>query len=67
MAIYKVDYRMLELKKKEVELMKVECAKAEMSMKVMESEENIQRLKDNMANQDVRIAALKEEIKELNK
>ena len=45
--------------------MKVECAKAEMGMKVMESEENIQRLKDNMANQDIRIDALKEEIKEL--
>ncbi len=56
---------MLELKKKEVELMKVECAKAEMSMKIMESEENIQRLKDNMANQDSRIESLKEEIKQL--
>jgi|TARA_R110000851_G_scaffold85715_3_gene186250 archaellum component FlaC len=58
---------MLELKKKQVELMKVECAKAEMDMKIMESEENIQRLKDNMANQDTRIATLKEEINELNK
>ena len=67
MAIYKVDYKMLELKKKKVELMKVECAKAEMDMKIMESEENIQRLRDNMSNQDLRIEALKEEIKELNK
>lgn len=58
---------MLELKKKEVELMKVECAKAEMSMKIMESEENIQRLRDNMSNQDLRIISIKEEIKELNK
>ena len=47
--------------------MKVECAKAEMDMKIMESEENIQRLRDNMANQDSRIEVLKEEIKELTK
>lgn len=58
---------MLELKKKLVELMKVECAKAEMDMKIMESEENIQRLKENMANQDARIDAIKQEIEELNK
>ena len=32
---------MLELKKKQVELMKVECAKAEMEMKIYELEENI--------------------------
>jgi polyhydroxyalkanoate synthesis regulator phasin len=58
---------MLELKKKKVELMKVECAKAEMDMKIMESEENIQRLRENMSNQDSRIEALKEEIKQLTK
>jgi len=58
---------MLELKKKLVELMKVECAKAEMDMKIMEAEENIQRLKENMANQDARIDAIKQEIEELNK
>jgi hypothetical protein len=58
---------MLELKKKKVELMKVECAKAEMDMKIMESEENIQRLKDNMNTQDLRIETIKKEINELTK
>jgi len=38
-----------------------------MDMKIMESEENIQRLKENMANQDARIDAIKQEIEELNK
>ena len=56
---------MLELKKKELELMKVKCAKAEMEMRIYEAEENIQRLKDNMDNQDIRILSLNEEIKEL--
>ena len=56
---------MLELKKKEVELMKVQCAKAEMDMKIYEAEENIQRLRDNIANQEERCEQLKEEIKQL--
>jgi len=57
---------MLELKKKEVELMKVECAKAEMQMKIYEAHENIKRLEDNIANQEKRITELKEEIKNFN-
>ena len=56
---------MLELKKKQVELMKVECAKAEMEMKIFEAHENIKRLEDNIANQEARVEVLKEEIKEL--
>lgn len=54
---------MLELKKKEVELMKVDCAKAEMEMRIYEAEENIQRLRDNIKIQEKRIEELKTEIK----
>lgn len=56
---------MLELKKKQVELMKVECAKAEMEMKIFEAHENIKRLEENIANQDARVEILKKEINEL--
>jgi predicted RNase H-like nuclease (RuvC/YqgF family) len=57
---------MLELKKKKLERMKVECAKAEMEMRIYEAEENIERLKTNMVNQDKRLAELDEEIKNYN-
>jgi len=56
---------MLELKKKELELMKVSCAKAEMEMKVYEAQENIIRLQANMTIQDERIETLKVDINEL--
>lgn len=56
---------MLELKKKEVELMKVTCAKAEMEMKIFEFEENIQRLKDNIKVQEDKMSSLEQEINEL--
>ena len=56
---------MLELKKKELEKMKVICAKAEMEMKIFESEENIKRLKYNIDNQEKRILELDIEIKNL--
>lgn len=58
---------MLEFKKKKLERMKVECAKEEMSMRIMEAEENIERLKLNMAIQEKRMAELDKEIKEYNK
>jgi len=58
---------MLDLKKKEVELMKVDCARAEMEMKIYEAEENINRLKDNISNQEKRMEELKLEIAELKK
>ena len=54
---------MLSLKKKEVELMKVDCARAEMEMKIYESEENIQRLRDNILIQEAKMLDLREEIK----
>lgn len=56
---------MLELKKKELEKMKVTCAKAEMEMRIFEHEENISRLNDNIKIQDDRLIIIDEEIKEL--
>lgn len=53
---------MLELKKKQLERMKVECAKAEMLMKIYESEMNIQRLNENITIQETRMSALDVEI-----
>ena len=56
---------MLELKKKQLEKMKVACAKAEMEMRIFEAEENIKRLKDNILNQEKRLLELDEEIANL--
>jgi cell division protein FtsL len=57
---------MLELKKKKLERMKVECAKAEMEMRIFEAEENIKRLESNIINQKKRMDELDEEIKNYN-
>ena len=56
---------MLDLKKKELELMKVQCAKSEMELRIFEAHENIKRLKLNIENQDKRIEELNIDIKEL--
>lgn len=45
--------------------MKVECAKAEMEMKIYEAQENIKRLQDNIEHQASKMASLREEINEL--
>lgn len=58
---------MLEIKKKQVELMRVECAKAEMQMKILEMQENIKRLETNITIQDCRIEELNTEINNLKK
>lgn len=55
----------LEIKKKQVELMKVQCAKAEMEMKIFEAQENIKRLENNIVNQQKRIDELEREIEKL--
>ena len=55
----------LEVKKKELELSKVSCAKEEMEFKILEREADIARLKQNIENQDRRIAEIKEEIASL--
>ncbi len=55
----------LDLKKKELELMKVECGRQEMLVRVLEAQENIERLNKNIKIQEERIKELNEEIKEL--
>jgi hypothetical protein len=45
----------LERKKLELERMKVACAKSEMEFRILEHEENIERLMQNMENQEKRI------------
>jgi len=58
---------MLELKKKELERMKVHCGKAEMEMRIFEAQENIERLMANIEIQDKRIDELDKEISTLRK
>jgi len=58
---------MLEFKKKKLERMKVECAKAEMEMRIFEAEENIERLQKNILVQEKRMKELDEEINNFNK
>lgn len=52
----------LERKKKELELMKVQCAREEMLFRIEEALEQIERLKQNVAGQDARISELKQEL-----
>jgi len=54
---------MLEIRKLELEKMKVLCAKEEMLFRICEYEENIKRLKENIDNQDLRVLELEEKIK----
>ena len=56
---------MLELKKKQLEKMKVECGKAEMEMRIYEAETNIERLKQNITIQENRVIELDLEIEQL--
>jgi LPS O-antigen subunit length determinant protein (WzzB/FepE family) len=56
---------MLELKKMQLERMKVDCAKQEMELRIFEKEEEISRLKENIKNQDKRINELNEAIESL--
>lgn len=52
----------LELKRKELELVKVAAARAEMEFKILEKQEEIERIKTNIQAQIKREAELKEEI-----
>jgi hypothetical protein len=56
---------MLELKKMQLERMKVECAKQEMELRIFEREEEIQRLRDNIKLQDKRINELTDAIESI--
>ena len=49
----------LDRKKKELELMKVMCAKEEMLFRIEEAMEQIDRIKLNIENQEKRIEELK--------
>ena len=55
----------LTLMKKETERHKVLGAKMEMELKILEREQDIERLKDNIAVQEKRINQLDEEIRTL--
>lgn len=53
----------LETKRKEVELLKVSAAKAELEFKILEKLEDIERIKQHIELQIKREVELKEEIK----
>lgn len=52
----------LEMAKKKVTLLKMQAAMADMSLKVMEKEIEIERIKKSLVTQDEAIEALKLEI-----
>lgn len=53
----------IERKKKEVELIKVQAAKAEFELKIYQRQEEIDRLEENIERQNSRIDELQNEIK----
>ena len=55
----------LETKRKELELIKVAAARAELEFKILEKLEEIERIKQNITIQLKREAELREEIKKL--
>lgn len=52
----------LEHKRKKIELIRVEAAKAELEFKIEELLADIERIKTQIANQDSKIAELKKDI-----
>lgn len=56
----------LELKRKEVELMRVHVARQELELKIAERQEEISRLENHILTQLAAEERLKEEIKQLN-
>lgn len=56
---------MLEIKKIELQKMKVLCAKQEMELKVLEKKEDIKRLEENIENQQRTIESLEKQIAQL--
>lgn len=53
----------LELKRKELELIKVAAARAELEFKILEKQDEVLRIKDHIQAQLKREAELKDEIK----
>lgn len=58
---------MLEIKKLELERMKVECGKYEMEFRIEEAKSNIQRLLDNIEVQEKRIIEIDKQLEQLRK
>ena len=52
----------LDRKRKEVEILRIQASRAELEMKILEREEEIERIRVSMAAQDKRIAELKSEL-----
>jgi archaellum component FlaC len=58
---------LLDIKRKEAEYRRVDAAKFELELKVMEREEEIIRVKDNIKTQEKRLEEILKEIEELKK
>lgn len=56
---------LLEIKRRQVEILKVQAAKADQELRIEESLEQIERLKSSMEKQDEHVVRLENEIKEL--
>lgn len=55
----------IDVKRKELELVRISAARAEMEFKIMEKEEEVDRLKANIQIQLVKEAEIKDELKKL--
>lgn len=56
----------LEVKRKQLEIIKVQAAKSEMEFRIMEKEVEIDRLKENMKLQDDFVLKLQKELEEIS-
>lgn len=55
----------LEIKRKQVELLRVSAAKADMELRIHERNEEIERLKENIAIQEAKEKELAQTIKDM--
>ena len=55
----------IEMMKIKAEMLRVDAAKADMEVNIMEKTADIERLKKNMENQDKRLVELNEKLKKL--
>lgn len=58
-------YKMLELKKLEVEIMKVGAAREEQHLRILEKEFEIERIRENITIQEKHIEKLKKDLQDL--